>query len=435
MNSASPAGQPVAADSLAAALLGATHAVAAVLKGEALDDAFSRTPDALSTNTAAVRDLAYQCLRAHAAIETRLAVLVPKPLREPDRRALLLVALCRLDARPDSAHTTVSQAVDAARTLGGERFGALMNAVLRSAQRRGDELDAAVAGDDAARLQHPRWWLDRLRRDHPNHWQDIAQQGNAHPPMALRVNRRRATVDEVQARLTADDIATTRHGDDGLLLDKPCPVARLPGFADGLMSVQDLGAQRAAVLLDVRPGQRVLDACAAPGGKASHLLECADVDLLALDHSVSRASRINENFVRLGLTGRVQIGDAAAVDTWWDGGPFDRILADVPCSASGVVRRHPDAKWLRRPDDIARFAKQQRAILDALWHVLAPGGKLLYATCSVFRAENHQQVAAFVTRHADCQRLSPCGAFDLQLLPDAEHDGFYYALLQKTPGA
>lgn len=435
MNSVSSAGQPVAADSLAAALLGAAHAVAAVLKGDALDDAFSRTPDELSTNTAAVRDLAYQCLRAHAAIETRLAVLVPKPLREPDRRALLLVALCRLDARPDSAHTTVSQAVDAARTLGGDRFGGLMNAVLRSAQRRGAELDAAVAGDEAARLQHPRWWLERLRRDHPNHWQDIAQQGNAHPPMALRVNLRRATVDEVQARLAAEEIATTRHGDAGLLLDKPCPVARLPGFADGLMSVQDLGAQRAAGLLDVRAGQRVLDACAAPGGKASHLLECADIELLALDHSAPRAQRISENFARLGLDGRVQIGDAAAADSWWDGRLFDRILADVPCSASGVVRRHPDAKWLRRPDDIARFAKQQRAMLDSLWRVLAPGGKLLYATCSVFRAENHKQVAAFVTRHADCQRLSPCGAFDLQLLPDAEHDGFYYALLQKTPGA
>lgn len=435
MSSSLPTARSVNTDSLAAALLGAAHAVAAVLRGEALDEAFNRTPEALSANTAAVRDMAYQCLRAHAAIESRLGVLVPKPLREPDRRALLLIALCRLEARPDSAHTTVSQAVDAARTLGGDRFGALMNAVLRSAQRRADELDAAVAADESARLQHPRWWLERLRRDHPTHWQDIALQGNTHPPMALRVNRRRTTVEALLARLTEAGIPATSHGEDGLLLAKPCPVARLPGFDDGLMSVQDLGAQRAAGLLDVRAGQRVLDACAAPGGKASHLLERADIDLLALDHNPQRARRISENFTRLGLNGRVQTSDAATVDGWWDGRPFDRILADVPCSASGVVRRHPDAKWLRRPDDIARFAKQQRAILDALWRVLAPGGKLLYVTCSVFRTENHQQVAAFVTRHADCQRLSPCGVFDLQLLPNAEHDGFYYALLQKTPGA
>ena len=161
------------------------------------------------------------------------------------------------------------------------------------------------------------------------------------------------------------------------------------------------------------------------------MLECADIDLLALDLGAQRAQRITENFDRLGLSGQVQVADAAAVDKWWDGRPFDRILADVPCSASGVVRRHPDAKWLRRPGDIARFAAQQRALLEALWRVLAPGGKLLYATCSVFRAENQKQVASFVTRHADCQRLSPCGVFDLQLLPTAEHDGFYYALLQK----
>lgn len=421
----------IAVDSLAAALLSSGQAVAAVLRGEALDDAFTRAPDIHAGNAAGVRDMTYQCLRAHAAIECRLMVLVPKPLREPERHALLLVSLCRLEARPDSAHTTVSQAVDAARAIGGDRFGSLMNAVLRNAQRRSAELDAAVAADDSARLQHPHWWLDLLRRDHPTHWQDIAQQGNAHPPMALRVNRRRASVAGVLAQLDEAGIEATARGEDGILLAKPCPVARLPGFGAGEVSVQDLGAQRAAGLLDLRSGQRVLDACAAPGGKAGHMLECADIDLLALDLGAQRAQRITENFDRLGLAGEVQVADAAAVDKWWDGRPFDRILADVPCSASGVVRRHPDAKWLRRPGDIARFAAQQRALLEALWRVLAPGGKLLYATCSVFRAENQKQVASFVTRHADCQRLRPCGVFDLQLLPTAEHDGFYYALLQK----
>jgi len=422
------------ADSLAASLLDAAHAVAGVLQGEALDDAFGHVA-AQSTNGAAVRDLAYQCLRAHAGIERRLAVLVPKPLRETDRRALLLVALCRLEARPDTAHTTVNQAVEAARVLGGDRFGGLMNAVLRNAQRRHAELDAAVAADPAARLQHPQWWLDMLRHDHPDHWQDIAAQGNVHPPMALRANRRRTTPQQALAHLQAAGIVAQIRGDDGLLLDKPCPVSRLPGFADGELSVQDLGAQGAAALLDVAPGQRVLDACAAPGGKASHLLERAELDLLALDHSEPRTRRIAENFERLGLRGRIAVGDAARPDDWWDGTAFDRILADVPCSASGVVRRHPDAKWLRRPQDIAGFAAQQRSILDALWRVLAPGGKLLYATCSVFRAENQDQVTAFTARHPDCLRLSSCGAPDLQLLPTAEHDGFYYALLQKSPHA
>lgn len=420
------------ADSLAASMLDAARAVAAVIAGSTLDEGLAQS-GSHAHNTAAVRDMAYQCLRSHAAIQARLGVLVPKPLRENDRQALLLVALCRMEARPDSAHTTVSQAVDAARALGGDRYASMMNAVLRNAQRRVQALDDAVAASPAARWQHPQWWLDRLRQDHPEHWQDIALAGNGHPPMALRVNRRRTDAGRARARLLDAGLPAQPRGDSGLLLDKPAPVIRLPGFAEGELSVQDIGAQHAAVLLDVVAGQRVLDACAAPGGKASHLLELADIDLLALDHNPVRARRIGENFSRLGLPGRVAIGDAALPDDWWDGRPFDRILADVPCSASGVLRRHPDAKWLRRPGDIERFVAQQRTILDALWRLLAPGGKLLYATCSVFRAENQDQVAAFLTRHPDCLQLSPCGAPDLQLLPTAEHDGFYYALLQKRP--
>ncbi|WP_018412463.1 16S rRNA (cytosine(967)-C(5))-methyltransferase RsmB [Methyloversatilis thermotolerans] len=420
------------AESLAASMLDAARAVAAVIAGSTLDEALSRGA-AHAVNTAAVRDMAYQCLRAHTAIQTRLGVLVPRALREADRQALLLVALCRMEARPDSAHTTVSQAVDAARTLGGDRFASMMNAVLRTAQRRTQALDDAVAASPAAQWQHPQWWLERLQQDHPRHWQDIARAGNAHPPMALRINRRRTDLARAQARLVDAGLSAQVRGDCGLLLDKPVPVQRLPGFAEGELSVQDIGAQHAAGLLDAGNGQRVLDASAAPGGKACHLLEVADIDLLALDHNPVRARRIDENFSRLGLPGRVAIGDAAQPDDWWDGRPFDRILADVPCSASGVLRRHPDAKWLRRPGDIAHFVAQQRAILDALWRLLAAGGKLLYATCSVFRAENQDQVAAFLTRHPDCEQLSPCGAPDLQLLPTAEHDGFYYALLQKRP--
>ncbi len=215
------------------------------------------------------------------------------------------------------------------------------------------------------------------------------------------------------------------------LLRPPLPVERLPGFGEGLVSVQDAGAQHAALLLDVQDGLRVLDACAAPGGKTAHILERARVELLALEADAGRAVRIDENLARLGLQAEVNVADCRAPDTWWDGRVFDRILADVPCSASGVVRRHPDAKWLRRERDIAQFARTQSAILDALWRVLAPGGKLLYVTCSLFPEENGRQIAAFAARQEDCLRLPIAVALDLQLLPNAEHDGFYYALLQK----
>lgn len=235
------------------------------------------------------------------------------------------------------------------------------------------------------------------------------------------------------AQLDAAGIAARALDDTAILLDKPLPVERISGFGAGLCSVQDWGAQAAAALLDVQDGMRVLDACAAPGGKAAHLLETADIELTALDADIMRVARITDNLQRLGLAATVKVADARAVDTWWDGRVFDRILADVPCSATGVVRRHPDAKWLRREADIAAFASMQKAIVDALWLTLAPGGKMLYATCSVFAEENSRQMEGFLGRHADARQLRTHGATtgDAYYLPDAEHDGFYYALLQK----
>ena len=223
------------------------------------------------------------------------------------------------------------------------------------------------------------------------------------------------------------------------MLERPVPVARLPGFAEGRVSVQDAGAQRAAPWLDVAAGQRVLDACAAPGGKTAHILELADVELTALELDATRAARIDANLARLGLSAQVRVADCRSLDDWWDGRPFERILADVPCSASGVARRHPDIKWLRRESDVARFAAQSRDILDALWRVLAPGGKMLFVTCSVIARENQQQVAAFCDRHADCLRIPLQGGplskanslTEHLLLPTALHDGFYFALLAK----
>lgn len=438
---------PVASRSapLAGALFDAATLLTTVFAGRTLDAALA---DLRLTGAAraAAMDLAYVTLRRHGRDDFLLNRLVTRPLTEPAVRALLLVALARLEGRPEDAHTTVDQAVMAATRIAGGKFKGLVNGVLRNFLRRRDELLTLADADPLARGQHPVWWIDRLRQDHPRDWREILAAGNMHPPMALRVNRRRIASADFLRRLTATGIATRQvvadeagaFDDTAVLLDKPLPVTRIPGFADGLCTVQDFGAQRAAVLLDARDGQHVLDACAAPGGKATHLLELADIDLLALDSDPARCARIDENLARLGLTTAstcqavVKTGDAATPAAWWDGRPFDRILADVPCTASGVVRRHPDAKWLRQPADIARFAAVQARILDALWPLLAPGGKLLYATCSVFAAENGQQVAAFLARHADARRLPIAGQPALQLLPNATHDGFFYALLQKT---
>jgi 16S rRNA (cytosine967-C5)-methyltransferase len=380
-------------------------------------------------------DLGYTALRAFGRGDFLLGLLLAKPLKDRTARGLLLVALARLEARPEEAHTTVDQAVTAAAQLARGQFKGLVNGVLRSFLRRREELLALADADPVARWQHPAWWIARLQQDHPAQWESILAAGNSHPPLCLRVNVRRVASADFLVRLDAAGIAARALDATAILLDKPVPVERIPGFAEGLCSVQDWGAQTAAGLLDVKDGMRVLDACAAPGGKAAHLLEKAQVDLTALDADAARAARITDNLRRLGLTATVKVGDAREVDTWWDGRPYDRILADVPCSASGVVRRHPDAKWLRRESDIAGFAETQKTIVDALWRTLAPGGKMLYASCSVFGEENARQVEAFIGRHADARRLPIPGTAtrDAQLhhLPDAEHDGFYYALLQK----
>lgn len=375
----------------------------------------------------AALDLAYSALRDYGRGDFLLGRLMDRPLQDKPARALLLVALSGLERRPAQAHTLVDQAVTAA----DKRYKGLVNAVLRNFLRRQAELLAAADADAVAHWRHPRWWLDKLAADHPDHWQAIAAADNGHPPLCLRVNRRRVRTADFASMLAAAGIAARFLDESALLLDKPLPVERIPGFRAGLCSIQDWGAQRAAPLLDARDGMRVLDACAAPGGKTAHLLERAELDLTALESDPARAARIGENLSRLGLVAKVVVGDARRPGNWWDGRPFDRILADVPCSASGVVRRHPDSKWLRRPGDVAGFARTQAEILDALWPLLAPGGKMLYCTCSVHPEENGTQMNAFAVRHPDARRLPVAGDAQLQLLPGAEHDGFYYALLGK----
>jgi 16S rRNA (cytosine967-C5)-methyltransferase len=392
-----------------------------------------------------VQDLAYGALRQYGRGDFVLGQLLSQPLKETLVRALLLAALYRLEVRPEDAHTTVDQAVTAAASIANGRFKALVNGVLRNFLRRQVELATLIADDDEARWRTPRWWIEKLRTGYPDDWQDILLAGNGHPPMTLRVNRRRLDASTYVEHLAAVGIEARSLDETAVLLTKPQPVTKLPGFFEGLVSVQDWGAQHAAALLDVRPGMRVLDACAAPGGKTAHLLERAEFEmlsLLALEVDAGRAQRITENLDRLelgrasgsGATATVKVADARDTKAWWDGCPFDRILADVPCTASGVVRRHPDSKWLRRPSDVASFVRSQTQIVDALWQTLAPGGKMLYCTCSLFVEENGAQVAAFAGRHDDALRL-PTGSGNaqyLQLTPRAEHDGFYYALLQKV---
>jgi 16S rRNA (cytosine967-C5)-methyltransferase len=314
--------------------------------------------------------------------------------------------------------------------LAGGVFKGVVNGVLRNFLRQRESLLLALAQDEEANYQYPRWWLSRLRRAYRDDWQSIVAAGNTPPPMTLRVNQRRSTLSDYLARLNVAGLSARpllhEKGLHGLILDKAVAVDALPGFFEGIVSVQDAGAQRAAELLAPEAGARVLDACAAPGGKTAHLLEMADLDLLALDIDAGRTRRIEENLQRLNLQATVTVADCSDVQRWWDGRPFDAILADVPCSASGVVRRHPDIKHLRRESDIRRFAHTQADLLDALWPLLKIGGKLLYATCSVFPEENSAQIDAFLVRQPGACRLH-----EEQLLPQDENDGFYYALLQK----
>ncbi|MFT3734668.1 MAG: 16S rRNA (cytosine(967)-C(5))-methyltransferase RsmB [Rhodocyclaceae bacterium] len=430
-----PALPPLPADSLALALTIAAEGVAKVRSGQALNDGLASLwaahPDLPASTRGAAQDMLYGTLRDYARSEVMLRQLMQQALTEPVIDGLLRVALHRLEVRPDQAHTVVDQAVEAAARIARGGLKGLTNGVLRNALRQWDALVAAAERDDEGRYRHPRWWINATRRNHPEHWQAILQGANTHPPMCLRINRRVTTLAAEQALLSEAGIATRALGDWALLLERPVPVASLPGYAEGRLSVQDWGAQQAALLLDLQPGQRVLDACAAPGGKTAHMLELADLQLTALDADPLRARRVSDQLERLGLTATVQAADCRSSD-WWDSQAFDRILADVPCSASGVARRHPDIKWLRQSEDVAGFATLQAEILDALWGKLAPGGKMLYVTCSIFAEENSLQVSRFAARHPDCQRVAfPDGLPERRLLPGPEHDGFYFALLQK----
>ncbi len=417
----------LAPDSLAESLLRAAQVIAAVRSGRSLTVALRALDPADPATRAAAQEVAYGSLRRYGCGEFILRRLLDRTLPHAETEALLLATLYRLHTRPDAAYMVVDQAVSAAGELAGGAFRGLVNAVLRNYLRQREALLTAMADDQEATFQHPAWWLARLRRTYPDCWPELVGVGNSLPPMTLRVNRRRVTLNDYVESLRRAGLPCRELGGTALRLDRPVAVDVLPGFADGLISIQDAGAQRAAELLQPMAGERVLDACCAPGGKTGHLLELADIELLALDIDGDRTRRVQDNLRRLGLVATVRVADCTASEQWWDGQPFDAILADVPCTASGVVRRHPDIKYLRRESDVRRFARLQSALLDKLWPLLRPGGRLLYATCSVFPEENGAQIDAFLVRQPGALRLA-----EERLLPREEHDGFFYALLRKA---
>jgi 16S rRNA (cytosine967-C5)-methyltransferase len=404
-----------------------------------------------SPSRPAIQSLAFGTVRWFPELEAILDLLLDRPDAPLPRevRALALVGLYQLAHGATPPHAAVSETVEAARALGQPRAAPLVNALLRRFQREREAIVAAAHAGRAARLAHPEWMLAAFERDWPAQWESIAAAGNAEPPLWLRVNARRSSRDDYRARLAAlgMDSVTCDFAPQALRLAKPVDVSQLPGFAQGDVSVQDAAAQLAAYFLAPREGMRVLDACAAPGGKACHLLEAFPgiAELVAVDADPERAARIASNLARLGLAARVVTGDAAAPGAWWDGRAFERILLDVPCSGTGVIRRHPDIKLLRRPDDIPRFAGSQAALLAAAFGLLAPAGRLLYVSCSVLAAENAAVVRAFLAANpaaadvTESARLllpgaapvSDAGAGCALASGAADADGFYYACLEK----
>lgn len=434
------AARPRAAAALAVRdVLGPGRALDAALEQrlEGLDDARDR---------GLAREIAYGVLRFLPRLRLLAAKLLQRPMkrRDLDLECLLLAGLYQLNHLRVPAHAAVSETVAAARLLEKPWAAGLLNGVLRGFERHREELLAALEREPPARWCFPDWLLERLRGAWPDVWEELVEQSNRRPPMVLRVNGTRTSRTEYAGRLAAAGLAARplTHAARGLVLDRPVEVERLPGFADGWVSVQDGAAQLAAPLLQPEAGQRVLDACAAPGGKAAHILELEpEAELTAVDISPQRLQPLRANLARLRLRARVLAGDLADGSGAWARGRYERILLDVPCSATGVIRRHPDIKWLRRPADIVRLTRLQARILDTLWSRLVPGGMLVYVTCSLLAEENHRQMRAFLQRTGDARELpieAPWGRscrHGRQLLTGTEGmDGFYFARLTKVEG-
>lgn len=426
--------------------LAAARALAAVLSGKAsLNSSLPAQLDKVEDrDRGLVQDLAFGTARWQPRLDLLAAQLLQKPFKaaDSDVQALLLVGLYQLFYTRIPAHAAIGETVGCADKLKKPWAKGLLNAVLRRAQREGEGILAGMARDPVVRTAHPRWLQKSLKAFWPEQWEAICAANNAHPPMILRVNRRHHSRDAYLALLAEAGIAASpcRYSRDGILLAEACDVRGLPGFAEGWVSVQDEAAQLAADLLELAPGQRVLDACCAPGGKTCHLLEAEAGlgEVVAIDLEEKRLARVRENLERLGLDARLIACDARDTASWWDGKPFQRILLDAPCSATGVIRRHPDIKLTRQADDIPALAALQSELLDALWPTLEVGGMLLYATCSSLPTENTDVIDAFLARTPGARELDLATEAGLRqshgrqlLAQEGGHDGFYYAKLIK----
>ena len=425
------------------------QALAQVRRGVSGTTALDEVPSALRPGVQALLFQALRQLGRAQALRAQLATRAPAPLAD----ALLCTALALAwdpDHAPYEPHTLVNQAVEAAKNTRNLQMQAnFLNACLRRFLRERDALVQATDRDVQAQWNHPEWWVKRLQKDHPDYWQDILRANNRAAPMTLRVNTQRISREALQKDWANHSVESQPVGEQGLVLAHALSVRDIPGFAEGLCSVQDAAAQCAAQLLlkGLAPATqplRVLDACAAPGGKTAHLLELLGdkSEVTALDIDAQRCERIEQNLQRIGRTAKVIAADAALTKTWWDGQAFDAVLLDAPCTASGIVRRHPDVRWLRRESDIDKLAAIQRNLLKQLWPLVKPGGRLLYCTCSVFRAEGENQAKTFVEHNTNARLLPSLGhlrpqnsATSAALVDNlaGDHDGFYYALLEKLP--
>ena len=413
-----------------------------MVDGRSLSRALEAIPPAAMDDRALIQEMCYGTLREYHRLTLMVAKLLKKSLKEKDGdvQALLLLGLYQLMSMRVPDHAAVSETVAATAVLKKPWARAMVNGVLRNFQRQADSLLALAQDSDEGHWSHPQWLIDALRQAWPTQWQALLEANNQRPPMTLRVNTSMSSAEDYLTELckVGIDAQCSPVTPSAILLTQAQDVTLLPGFAEGRVSVQDEAAQQAAYLMLLETGQRVLDVCAAPGGKTGHMLELADVEMVAVDVEADRLQRVKENLQRLGKSAQCIAGDASQPDAWWDGKPFDRILLDAPCSATGVIRRHPDIKLLRQPTDINNLVVLQAQILDAIWPLLEPGGMLLYATCSVLPQENAEQVAAFLARQPEAQHKvfdvawGQAVKFGRQVLTGtAGMDGFYYACLEK----
>ena len=410
-----------------------------VLLGKNLDKSFDlilkKNNNSEIDNLSQIKDMVYGAIRDLGKSNFYINKLVKNKIENRCLEGLLHIALFQITHERSNNFTLVNEAVDAAKKIDHKK-SAFINAVLRNFLRKKDELQQELDEDESAVYSYPNWWIQKVKNQYPKNWKDILTIGNQRPPLALRINLKKIGVNEYSAILDKHEINHTLVGGECLIINIPLGVDKIPGFSEGKVSVQDFGAQLAAHLIDLKKGHKVLDACSAPGGKACHMLELNSIELLAIESDKKRTNKIQENVDRQGLKAKILNEKISSQNKWWDKECFDRILLDVPCSASGIVRRHVDIKWLRRINDFKNFGENQQSLLRSVWPMLKENGKLLYITCSIFEEENRDVIEKFKQDAGNVSELSinfPSNVTHInnQILPSENHDGLFYALLQK----